>query len=211
MTKTLAVTWRFPESYWLPLWEAYYTPQVDEVQMWHSDEDLTALEQGRVFTKRINESLPDLLEEFDAVIIASNDEFIIPDPDKYQGLREYIGAHPQAVCRTTGFNVVTLEGDPPLDISRKITDQRSHWYYDKWYSKPSITRTPVHYISGWHFCNKKVKPDPDLILMHLREANLEVLMRYCPERLPARKRKFDFDYEERIKQAVPIPEKWRVI
>jgi hypothetical protein len=211
MLKKVIITWKFKEAYWWPLWESYYAPQFDRVEAWGTDENITTLLQGRLFTRMINERLPELLKRYDVAVVASIDDFLVPNPEKYTNLADYLDRLDKPIVRNIGYNIMTAQGDEPLDLSKKITDQRHVWFRDVDYDRPCVTKIPVKYQNGWHHCDIKVEKDPDLYLLHLRDANLDVLHRLAPERYATKEHGFDLDYQQRLDAAVPIPEKWRVL
>ena len=69
-----------------------------------------------------------LLQLYDVVLFCDTDEFIVPDPDQYAGLREYVEARSGDglnAVGSLGFNVVHDVGsEPPLDLDKPLLGQR---------------------------------------------------------------------------------------
>ena len=101
------------------------------------------------------------------------DEIIVPDPEKYKDLGDYMDKMTGDGVRCVGYNVIEMPGALPLDTTRKITDQREYWMRDAhYYDKPVITRIPVIFGTGMHETDIEFPQDPDLVMFHLRDADL---------------------------------------
>jgi len=208
--KRLIVVPKFDVTYWWDRFEAYYAPFFDRIEaipsinlggsrpFWH-------LHHDKVMAK-----LADWLKEYDLVMFVDCDEFVIPNPERYQDLGDYLDQYKYDIACTFGYGVMEMPDDEPLDHGKPILEQRKHWYRDRNYDKPIITRVNVNYIYGFHKCDRVVHPDHDLILFHLRDADFVNLDKYCPQRNP---RKFEsrpdiMNYEQRLAACELIPDKW---
>lgn len=195
----------------MPFWEAYYRPHFDHIEYIDGKPGVKTILQGREYTEKVNELMPDLLKSYELVLMVSNDEIVVPDPEKYKDLTDYMDHYQHLIIRTTGYGVIEMDREQPIDLSRKITDQRAYWYRDADFDKPILTRIPVALTNGCHHCNFDIENDPDLVLFHLRDADLKTLKQYAPDRIPSHENMFDLDLEGRKAKAELIPEKWRVI
>ena len=136
--KIAAFTFVQDDDPFIPVWERYYTPQfdtVDRVKYNHAGkfDPGTALSQViTMFTK--------LLDGHDVVLFSDLDEMIVPNPNKYSGLRDYIEQRsPFDYIQTFGFDVIHAPGEDALDFSAPILPQRTKMIQNGLYSKPLIT------------------------------------------------------------------------
>jgi hypothetical protein len=117
-----------------------------------------------------------LLRSYDAVLFAEADEFVVPDPARYQDLGAYIDRleGPAACC--TGYNVVHYPDEPALRFDQPVLRQRRYWHpAPRWYSKRLLSRIPLSWQYGFHdeLNAPFVKPDPDLYLVHLHRVDYD--------------------------------------
>jgi hypothetical protein len=68
-----------------------------------------------------------------------------------------------------GYHIVSDPfRDPPIDLNKKITEQRKRYLYDPFLDKPLITSKHVQYNNGMHTTRNLSGPlENDLILFHL--------------------------------------------
>ncbi|KAK3234508.1 hypothetical protein CYMTET_55059 [Cymbomonas tetramitiformis] len=137
------------------------------------------------------------------VIFAEDDEFLVPDPDKYpKGLAQYISEFSAQVERDAGvrpwrrahgFNVKQSGDESVIDRSQPILRQRNFWRVsDPYYCKTMLTRATGTYGSGGHswtpedpkwlteFGPEKVsdcdeRAESDILLIHLKCVDKEQL------------------------------------
>lgn len=119
----------------------------------------------------------ELLQEYDKVLFAEIDEFVAPDPDKYDGLTDYIRKFDGDYVRTMGMNVIAVN-EPPLDRDAfSILGQRSYWVHHFLFDKPILTTRPLEYEVGFHHVpNTEPVIDPDLKLIHLKWVCIDYLI-----------------------------------
>jgi hypothetical protein len=113
----------------------------------------------------------ELLKGYRKVLFAEIDEFIVPDPDLYDGLEDYINRFNSDSVRVSGYNVIQVEGEPDIDLNQDcFLAQRSHWIYSLHFSKPLLTTVALDYTLGFHNANgfPESKIDRNLYLIHLK-------------------------------------------
>jgi len=120
----------------------------------------------------------ELLEKYDYVISVDVDEFIIPDPNKYENLYEYVSRTKPNVVRCVGYEVVHQRHQElnVLDWNKPIlVHQRKYWINLETYNKPLIGSRPIKWTQGKHYeIGRKSDPtDNDLILCHLHRIDYE--------------------------------------
>lgn len=130
-----------------------------------------------------------LLESYNKVLFCEADEFVIPDPNKYSGLIQYIKGFRGSIMKTVGYNITHASGEPDMDLSGKILEQRSQWIRSFSFDKPLLATVPVEYTVGFHNCVNNSEQDGDLYLIHLKwmcrryllEKNTEICKREWSE------------------------------
>ena len=120
----------------------------------------------------INEQQHSLFRYYDAVLYTDCDELIVADPRQYSGLTDYFGRMQSDCARPVGLELFQdeipgrrLMEDVPLSL------QRQYCRFVVGMCKPLLARAPVHWIPGFHSCDKRVPIDPSLFLFHTKYAD----------------------------------------
>jgi len=204
MTRAILTAF-YPESFFVPLWQDYYALFFDYACM-------LTIEPARfnfaAVTAAMNAKLPELLKYYDLVMVADIDEILVPDPERWRDLGEYLDHSQDEVIRCVGYNVIQMPWQPAFDLEQRITDQRDSWQRDTLYDKPVITRKAIRYTDGNHLCDTASLQDPDLVMFHLRDADI---VRTFERRQCLDNGKSKAGLLQRMCQAEPIPTRWRVI
>ena len=111
-----------------------------------------------------------LLQSYKTVTCSDVDELIFTDPDsKWKSYREYYENFEHDTAVVKGYHIVSDPfRDPPIDLNKKITEQRKRYLYDPFLDKPLITSKHVQYNNGMHTTRNLSGPlENDLILFHL--------------------------------------------
>jgi FkbM family methyltransferase len=185
-------TMAYNESLFLPTWLRHYGEQFGRENLYVLDNggtDGSTENLGEVSVVRVPRPAvfdeerraafvswfqASLLCYYDVVIFCDTDEFLVANPAKYAGLRDYVARRNQPVITAVGLDVVHVpEVEPPLDLSRPILEQRSFAQFNSFYCKPLVTRAPVRWAAGFHGCQMPPAIDPDLYLLHLKRMDLE--------------------------------------
>jgi hypothetical protein len=193
---------RTRDSFWHPLWDRHYRPHFDHVEIVKLGASYSV--SFSYMTQLINQTIDDLSKKCELIVCADTDEILVPDPEKYKDLGDYLDRCEGEVIRCVGYDVLETVGQKSIDINEKVTDTRTEWYRNRLYDKPVIMRKRIMYTPGQHFCNTSNVQDKDLYMLHLRYADLQSLL------MRRGNMKFD-DYLKEQRGAEPIPEKWRVI
>lgn len=185
-----AITFCRDEGRMLPLWIRYYGQQlgvdnlyvVDDNSEDGSTDDLPCdvlhippIRGGKFNTTRmamVGNLGRSLLELYDVVMFCDTDEFIVPDPDRWAGLKEYVEARTDDglnAVGSLGFNVVHHVGaEPPLDLTRPLLGQRQLAKFLPLMCKPAIKWVPEHWSAGTHGVRTPYAVDPDLWMFHMK-------------------------------------------
>jgi len=197
-----ALTFYENDDVFMPVWERYYTPQVDTVHKvkWHTpDFDPTRI------AKYLVDVAKELLRDHDALIYADLDEFIVPDPDKYTGLREYVELMTTDVAYTKGYDV--LHTGKPLDLSKPILAQRELMSFSEYYCKPLIIKHPVPWAPGLHHFTGTIvayKADNDLMLFHMALADKDIAISRSQNRAKLSQEALLEKLDRKNKEPIPI-------
>jgi hypothetical protein len=109
-----------------------------------------------------------LLRFYDVVIYTDCDEMLVADPREHVSLASFLVATRSEVIAPTGLQLLHLPGiEPPIDLSAPILGQRSYVKFRADLCKPSITREPLHWDLGFHFCDRMPDYRTDLYQFHL--------------------------------------------
>jgi hypothetical protein len=120
-----------------------------------------------------------LLASYDAVVFTDCDEFLIADPDRYDGLADFVAAHPELpVTGGLGFNVIHRVGlEPPLRADLPVLGQRRHGIFVSRLCKPSVKRIDAPWRLASHGIGAEYRPHPGLLLAHFKYADAGELQR----------------------------------
>lgn len=203
--KRIVVTFEHDHSTYSDLWHNYYSQYFDTLKVVKIG-DLLRDDWGGT-TKLLNSMQSELFSDYDLIMFVDVDEIVIPDPDKYKDLGEYLDQVDCDVVRCTGYNVIEMPEDKTLDITKPILTQRKYWQHDPMYDKYVIITKPQNYISN-HTIKKGCTPDKDLVMFHLRDTDLKTTRE--------RNAKIGHEFNEkdlatRRSQATLIPDKWKTI
>lgn len=202
MTKAV-FTMMSNEKVMLPIWLSYYshyfkgedifvlTHNSSEEHMRESREKFKFNElpknYGSVFDadeqlKIVKDFQRELLNKYDYVLYTDVDEIVVPDPDLYKGLDEYIDLCGKEYVYCKGYEVLhSRELEADLDISKPLLQQRKYWAFNIAISKPLLSRIPLDWINGFHQLTEhtsdevvKTKIDPRLYLLHLNRIDYKI-------------------------------------
>lgn len=117
-----------------------------------------------------------LLEAYDAVAFTDADEFLVPDPDRWTDLRQFVRAQPEALALGgLGLNVLQAPDEGPLDHDRPVLEQRRYATFVPLMCKPSLKWVRSGWASASHGLRTPYVVHPDLFLFHLKFADREHL------------------------------------
>ena len=127
--------------------------------------------------KLVNEVGAELLKTYDAVCFTDADEFLVPNPSKYERLLDFLDDRPEtdafaAVALNVTHHVAT---EAPLDLSLPILDQRKYAKFVALMSKPAIKRVNVPWKATSHGLGAPYAIEPDLVNFHLKFADRDML------------------------------------
>jgi len=134
-----------------------------------------AFEQSRIGL--VNAISAGLLMACDAVLFTDADEFVVADPERHAGLREFVDARPgRSALGYLGYNVIQAPEEAPLDFSRPLLEQRRWAKYVPLMSKPGLKWDPIPWARASHGIKTRYEIDPDLIMFHFKFADREQLL-----------------------------------
>ena len=201
--RVAAITFCRDEGRMLPLWIKYYGGQFGNANLYVVDDNsedgstddlpcdvlhIPPIRGGKFNSTRmamVGNLGRSLLELYDVVMFCDTDEFIVPDPDRYAGLKEYIEAQTGVnAVGSLGFNVVHNVGsEPPLDLTRPLLGQRRLAKFLPLMCKPAIKWVPEHWSAGTHGVRTPYAVDPDLWMFHMKFGDRDHLQEAADHRL----------------------------
>jgi hypothetical protein len=119
-----------------------------------------------------------LLRRHAAVVFADADEFIVADPDRYDGLRDLVAVRrDREAVGEMALNVVhDLATEGALDLARPVLQQRRHAIFVPLMCKPAVKLTKAPWAAASHgLRGATFQVDPDLYMFHLKFADRELL------------------------------------
>jgi hypothetical protein len=192
------------ESDMLPRWVAYYARQVgtenllvlDDNSVDGSTTDLpctvyrlpgapwrSAWDVGRL---RIANGIANgLLACYDYVVFTDVDEFLVPDPARYDGLRGYLATRTDRdVIAPLALNVLHHTGREPDDLApdRPVLAQRRHVKFAPVMCKPLVKRVAAPWRPAFHGIHAPYEVDRDLIMLHLKYYDVARLRKVAAHR-----------------------------
>jgi hypothetical protein len=126
-----------------------------------------------------------LLACYDFVVFTDADEFLVPDPNKYHGLRDYLAARlDRTVIAPLALNVLHNPVAEPeeLDHGRRVLAQRRHVKFAPVMCKPLLKRVPAAWRPAFHGINAPYEIDRDLLLLHLKYYDVTTLRKVAEHR-----------------------------
>jgi hypothetical protein len=169
--KIAAITMVWNEALFLPLWLEYYGRQLGRDNLFVIDNDSDDGTTSNLYpssriryertqfddverAKFVSNFANFIRRNYDAVIVADCDEFLVPDPSIYTSLGDYVARTPGDALASIGLNVHHVLGlEAALDSRKPIFSQRRHVQFVSPMCKPLITRTEVNYGPGFHNCS----------------------------------------------------------
>jgi hypothetical protein len=77
------------------------------------------------------------------------------------------------------------DAEPAVDLSQPILAQRRWWRSCHLYDKPLLSRIPLDWAYGFHWCDQvpRQTTDPNLLLLHLHKMDYDVCLNRKRERM----------------------------
>lgn len=184
--RVAALTFVYNEAVNLPIWRRYYGQHLGEKNLFIVDRELndgSASDLGDANliplphtpfddTKKVqclSSFQAGLLSHYDAVVCGDCDEIVVPDPDRYAGLADYIQRMDEDYATCMGIDILhTITKEPPIDFGRPILSQRRYGRFISVGCKTLVSKVPIKWDPGLHFSNRRPKFDGNLINFHLK-------------------------------------------
>lgn len=180
------------ESFFLPIWHKYYSNYFEDRDIFILDHESTDGSTNSYINVKVikNEFTQDnkwlievtkdfqkqLLSKYEYVLFTNVDEIISPDPEKYEGIFDFLKKNKkQEIFRCNGSEVLQFPEEDEIDHKKKILKQRNFWYENnEVYSKTLLSKCPLKWTGGWH-CLKNLNPkiEKDLKLIHLHRLDFK--------------------------------------
>jgi hypothetical protein len=181
------------EPVFLPIWLRYYSqffPPEDLYVLDHGTSDGSTDRGGFVripvshdtvdhtwMVRTIEDHQHELIKRYDVVVVTDVDEIVAPHPE-LGTLADYIDRLEEPYVNCLGYELIHLvDREGPFDPARKVLDQRGHWFASDIYDKPALATEPMRWVPGFHrSAELKMRPDPDLRLIHLHRMDYQICL-----------------------------------
>ena len=194
--RVAAITFCRDEGQMLPLWIRYYGGQFGVENLYVVDDSsqdgstdglacnvlhLPPIRGGKFESTRMKflaGMAASLRTLYDCVVFTDADEFVVPDPARHAGLRDFIARREGSAdaIAALGLNVVHAVGtEPPLDLSEPILGQRMLAKFVPVMCKPSVNFAGAPWFAASHGIRAAYAVDPDLWMFHLKYADRDLL------------------------------------
>lgn len=191
--KRAAITIVRNEPVFLPIWLRYYSRFFEPEDIYvldHETTDGSTAEGDYVripvshetvdhtwMVRTVEEHQHRLLDSYDVVLVTDVDEIVVPLPE-LGTLGDYIDRLNEGYVNCLGYELIHMvDREGPFEPSRPVLDQRGYWFANQIYSKPAITMEPMSWAPGFHHTeDRRMRPDPDLYLIHLHRMDYEICL-----------------------------------
>jgi len=210
--KVAALTWLKSDDIFLKTWMDYYSQWFPLHIVNYSNcefegygheftqykkEELTPDETGGLtdFYKTLiymcKKTFTNLLKTHDYVVFSDLDEIIIVDSSNYKDLGDYMQKmdREQVIC--SGRQVLQNKDDKThVDFNAPLLPQRGLWWPHIAHFKTGISRTPLNWVSGFHYTEDQAKLtrdngttipalvkkecDKNLVMCHLKSIDRDI-------------------------------------
>lgn len=193
--KIAAFTMVYNDPVFLPIWHHHYGRAFGADNIFvldHGSDDGCARDLGAAHVLRVprdrdfdenhraifvSRCQTVLLRHYDAVVFTDADEFLVPDPARFAGLRDFVERRCERVVNAVGLDVVHVPDlEPDIDRARPVLTQRRYVQFLSSYCKPSIARIPLLWDPGFHSCDQPPAIDHDLYLFHLKRMDKQMAL-----------------------------------
>ena len=192
--KIAAITNPQSAGFWFPIWHGYYGGQFGNDNLFVIAQQryashFTPFELGGVISigdffddldraRVASENIERLLGYYDLVVNTDTDEFLFADPGRYSCLAEYLNSTTAPYITAFGYDLIQGRNEEPLDLSRPILiEQRKFAYPITSMNKTCVTRVPMRWGRGFHFCSERPEFE-HLFLLHMKRADIEMQLRW---------------------------------
>lgn len=122
---------------------------------------------------KINDLTRSLLNIYEVVIRVDVDEFLIPENTEYANLKEYLDLWEGQYITAKGFNLFQLNSEETISFKKNLLQQRKYICATTSMNKTCVTRTPLKWGRGFHYCNALPKFD-ELLLIHTKRIDINM-------------------------------------
>jgi hypothetical protein len=113
-----------------------------------------------------------LLRTHDVVIRSDVDEFLVPDPELYAGLKDFAERNTLPYVTARGIDVIETQGEQPLDFEQPIFGrQRRFGVFSTSLNKTAVTSVPLRWAPGFHGASEP-PVFSSMYLLHLKFADM---------------------------------------
>jgi hypothetical protein len=185
------ITYANDSSAWFPYWFRYYrslsskaaitviTPKPESFSLYSIDNLISVKNfayDDEARARMVSRISAAFLEYYDWTLVVDVDEFIVPDPRLNLSFGDALEMRwEDQVIYTIGIDIIETRTCKEFDFDKNLLVNRTYGIINSSLGKPSISRVPVEYIPGYHYCNRKPKfSSPTFFNLHLKYASRKV-------------------------------------
>lgn len=133
---------------------------------------------ARIFAQKKQAEFLALPNEYDWVLFSNCDEFIVAKSWKYKDLRDLMEKTDRDWVACEGYEVIQVEGEKPIDFSKRYLRQRKYWIKNYNYNKIILSKVYLDWVDGAHKLanmtddESRAFKNTGLYLVHLKHADL---------------------------------------
>ena len=203
--RVLVMTMVQDEADMLPRWIEYYGAQVGRENLLVLDDNTTdgstdglpcpsyrlppapwKRDWGRTRLDLVNGLASGFLACYDVVVHTDVDEFLLPDPARYAGLRDYLAQREEPVLAPVAVDLLHhAASEPELDPERPVLEQRQLVKFVPENCKPLLKRLKAPWGPAFHAVKAPFTIDPELLLVHLKYYDVSAMRQVAQHRWEA--------------------------
>lgn len=93
---------------------------------------------------------------YEWVICCDVDEILLPHPySEVESIKDFLSASSDTVIFSRGVDIIQCDDEADFDIQKAVTQNRRIGFYNTALCKPHISRVPLRYGEGQHFCSER--------------------------------------------------------
>lgn len=133
----------------------------------------------------------ELFSEYEWVLYTDPDERVVPEPNLYKDLRDFMDRSRELQTFCEGWEVIRQENEQDFNWLEDVTSQRTLMCRDLSgsYNKPALSRVPTNWALGFHYI-ERTPPDEikaiehtGLYMFHLKHVSSTEAPNHCDKTL----------------------------
>jgi hypothetical protein len=139
-----------------------------------------------VFIRYVRDKQFQLIKNYDWVLFANCDEYLIPYKNRYKDLKDLMSRSKEKYVPCVAYDVIQTKKEKPIDYSKPYLKQRRYWIKNPHYNKIILSRVALDWVNGLHKLSDMTDDDSKAIkntglyMVHLKHADLSSTRDFGP-------------------------------